>query len=213
MTVADHHEIERTFALGRTDAAPLDVLAAVPGVADVVEPVTAELEATYVDTDDLALVRAGVTLRRRTGGADAGWHLKVPSGQGRDEIHRPLGEDAGAVPADLRERVEPWSGGRALAGVAVVRTHRTTYDLLDAEGAPLAEVADDVVTGEPLDGGPTTAWRELEVELTGGDVPLLDAATEALAAAGIEVSTQPRKIEAVLAHRLLDDEAVGSDED
>ena len=54
---------------------------------------------------------------------------------------------------------------------------------------------------------------ELEVELTGGDVPLLDAATEALAAAGIEVSTQPRKIEAVLAHRLLDDEAVGSDED
>jgi len=32
-----------------------------------------ELVATYFDTTDLALAATGVTLRRRTGGEDAGW--------------------------------------------------------------------------------------------------------------------------------------------
>ena len=34
-----------------------------------------ELDATYFDTADLRLARAGVTMRRRVGGDDAGWHL------------------------------------------------------------------------------------------------------------------------------------------
>lgn len=38
------------------------------------------LAAQYWDTADLRLLRAGLTLRRRTGGHDAGWHLKLPAG-------------------------------------------------------------------------------------------------------------------------------------
>jgi inorganic triphosphatase YgiF len=38
------------------------------------------LDAIYFDTPDLALARAGITLRRRDGGSDPGWHLKLPAG-------------------------------------------------------------------------------------------------------------------------------------
>ena len=38
------------------------------------------LEAVYYDTPNLRLLAEGVTLRRRTGGEDAGWHLKLPVG-------------------------------------------------------------------------------------------------------------------------------------
>src|SRR4051812_11066214 len=50
------------------------------------------LAATYFDTDDLRLAAAGLTLRRRTGGDDAGWHLKVPAAPGaRSEVQLPAG--------------------------------------------------------------------------------------------------------------------------
>ena len=146
-----HHEVERAYAVGPDDALP--DLGALPGVASVTEPVTAHLVATYLDTEDLALVRAGVTLRRRTGGADEGWHLKVPAGDGRDEVHRPLGSAlAGPRRAGAhRPRLDP---GRPLAPVAVVETERTTRLLLAADGTVLAEVADDAVVGTPVGGRP-----------------------------------------------------------
>src|SRR4051794_30840 len=52
------------------------------GVAPVAEgePLRQRLEATHFDTADLRLASAGLTLRRRTGGDDAGWHLKIPAG-------------------------------------------------------------------------------------------------------------------------------------
>src|ERR1700736_4463049 len=37
------------------------------------------LDAEYYDTPDLRLIKSGVTLRRRYGGSDEGWHLKLPS--------------------------------------------------------------------------------------------------------------------------------------
>src|ERR1700723_2328951 len=49
-----------------------------PRVASVSEPELQTLTAEYYDTDDLRLLRAGITLRRREGGSDAGWHLKLP---------------------------------------------------------------------------------------------------------------------------------------
>ena len=39
------------------------------------EPTEFALSATYYDTADLRLARSGLTLRRRSGGTDAGWHL------------------------------------------------------------------------------------------------------------------------------------------
>jgi hypothetical protein len=50
------------------------------------------LEAVYFDTVDLRLARAGITLRRREGGSDPGWHLKLPAGgDSRDEVRMPVG--------------------------------------------------------------------------------------------------------------------------
>ena len=58
--------------------------AAVDGAGPVAEgePQHQQLAATYFDTADLRLAAAGLTLRRRTGGDDAGWHLKVPAAGG-----------------------------------------------------------------------------------------------------------------------------------
>ncbi|MGK2855182.1 MAG: CYTH domain-containing protein, partial [Microbacteriaceae bacterium] len=42
---------------------------------------TQTLEAVYFDTPGYDLAARRVTLRRRTGGADAGWHVKLPAGQ------------------------------------------------------------------------------------------------------------------------------------
>src|ERR1041384_2837368 len=77
-------EIERKYE-GPADAE----IPELPGV--VAGPQHITLDATYYDTADLRLIRNGLTLRRREGGEDAGWHLKVPVGKDtRDEIHIPL---------------------------------------------------------------------------------------------------------------------------
>src|SRR5215831_858570 len=76
---------------------PLDDL---PRVAEVSGPEDETLIAEYYDTHDLRLLQAGVTLRRRNGGHDAGWHLKLPEapegGQdgapSRREIQVPFGQ-------------------------------------------------------------------------------------------------------------------------
>src|SRR6476646_3697567 len=86
-----HHEGEHTYVPGPDLEVP--DLTALPGV-DRVGPTAARaLEATYFDTAGLDLLSAGITLRRRTGGDDEGWHLKLPSGSGRVEVQHPLGHD------------------------------------------------------------------------------------------------------------------------
>jgi len=60
-----------------------------PRVAGTSVPQEQVLEAEYYDTGDLRLIRAGITLRRRSGGHDDGWHLKLPlGGRTRREIRR-----------------------------------------------------------------------------------------------------------------------------
>lgn len=62
-------------------------------------PTDTELTAVYLDTVDGALARQGVALRRRTGGSDAGWHLKVRLDDSeRREVRRPLGPNANRPP-------------------------------------------------------------------------------------------------------------------
>ncbi len=87
-------EIERKYDPGAGGAAVLDAVKAMTGtagVAAVSQQPEQLLDAVYYDTADLRLIRAGVTLRRRSGGEDAGWHLKLPAGADtRDEIRLPL---------------------------------------------------------------------------------------------------------------------------
>jgi inorganic triphosphatase YgiF len=71
-------ESERKFDV-RPDV-PAPPLGALPGVLRVGGAAEHHLEAIYFDTVDLALAAHGITLRRRTGGHDAGWHLKLPLG-------------------------------------------------------------------------------------------------------------------------------------
>ena len=62
------------------------------------DPKRIYLSATYFDTEDLALIQHKVTLRRRVGGDDEGWHLKLPVRKDtRQELHAPLGEGTAAA--------------------------------------------------------------------------------------------------------------------
>ncbi|MGW6457732.1 CYTH and CHAD domain-containing protein [Streptomyces sp. NPDC055078] len=82
-------EIERKYEA--TSDTRLPDLTRVTGVAALADRGRADLDAVYYDTADLRLAAASITLRRRTGGADAGWHLKLPVAPGvRDEIAAPL---------------------------------------------------------------------------------------------------------------------------
>jgi len=72
-------------------------------------------------------------------------------------------------------------------------------------GQPLAEIADDEVTGsrpdpaDPARWRPADSWRELEVELVSGTRSLLNATAGQLRAAGAEPSKSASKLARVLA--------------
>ncbi|MCG8920334.1 CYTH and CHAD domain-containing protein [Actinokineospora sp. PR83] len=155
-------------------------LVGVGGVTAVRGPERSDLDASYFDTQDLRLARAGITLRRRTGGGDAGWHAKLPVGPDtRDEVRFPLGRAKKTVPAALAALVRAHTLDEPLVPVARIVTRRDEWTLLDADGEQVALLADDHVTAVPTDGKAAT-WRELEVEAT--DAAALDPIGEALGA-------------------------------
>nr|WP_275585411.1 CYTH domain-containing protein [Blastococcus saxobsidens] len=198
-------EIERKFDVGAGFEVP--DLAGVPGIAAAGPPAAHDLVAVYHDTADLRLVRSRVTLRRRTGGPDEGWHLKLPAGAARRELHLPLGEAAGGPPRELRDAVAELVAGEALVPVVTLRTRRVATALRDAEGRVLAEVADDTVAATVLPTAPAgepeqRSWREVEVELVEGEEPLLAAVGAVLVAAGAQPSARVSKLASALAGRL-----------
>jgi len=167
------------------------------------------LSATYFDTDDLDLSKNRITLRRRVGGTDEGWHLKRPVRKDtRRELRVPLDEgpapDAGTVPALLAAQVEDLTAGRPLRAIAILDTERTVVTLTDPAGGPMAEVADDRVTATRLSapGSEPLTWREIEVELLAEDPAatpgLLEAAGQALRQAGARRSSSSSKLERLL---------------
>ena len=199
---ARHVEIERKLDAPSGFVVP--DLTALPGVTAVSDPVEHSLDATYFDTADLRLNGARLTLRRRTGGTDAGWHLKRPAANGaRTEEHHPLGRASRTVPSALRAAVAVHTRGVAVGPVVRLRTTRTVRNLLGADGAVLAEVAVDAVhAAVPSANGrwaTLSAWDEVEVELVGGTTKLLDKAVKALVRAGAAVSDSPSKVARALA--------------
>ena len=200
--VTDTREIEMKYEAGpETVLPPLEDL---PRVASEAGPDEVKLEAEYYDTADLRLLRAGVTLRRRRGGKDAGWHLKLPAGpQTRREIRAPLGRGGRAVPAELASLVRVYTRGEALAPVARIATVRRTRTLIDEAGTSLAEVVADEVSAQTLGDSTTiSSWREVEVELTGGDRHLLRAADKRLRRGGLRPAGRTAKLERTLAGQL-----------
>jgi inorganic triphosphatase YgiF len=158
------------------------------------------LSATYFDTEDLDLIKNRITLRRRVGGPDEGWHLKLPVREDtRQEVRTPLSAgEVGSVPAQLAAQVEDITAGRPLHPIAILDTERTVVTLTGQAGEPLAEVADDLVTASRLDqrdAEPMT-WREIEIEAAeGAEVAgLLEAAGQALRQAGARRSSSASKL-------------------
>jgi CHAD domain-containing protein len=190
-------EVERKFEAGPD--APLPDLS---DVADAVsEPEESQLDATYFDTADAQLARHGVTLRRRTGGDDSGWHLKLPVGQDeRTEVRLPLGRATRTVPPALVREVRGLVRDHPLVPIAMLHTKRVERRLLDSDGRALATLADDTIHAErPNDGAvELSTWREIEVELANGDRSFLDAISRPLRNAGLTPSASSSKLARVL---------------
>jgi hypothetical protein len=173
--MAEHLEIEQKFDVDagfeRPDRAALEErLRGEHGERiTAAEPVLHQLSATYFDTADGRLAARKITLRRRTGGTDEGWHLKLPATavpayvprdadgtalpggpSARREIHAPLGAADRDVPVDLSARVAEVTGNLPLAPIATLDTERTVVTLYGDDGRVVAEIADDVVTGRRL---------------------------------------------------------------
>ena len=203
-----HLEIESKYDVA--DAQPLPDLVGVGGIKTVEATPEMVLTATYFDTPEHALSSSGATLRRRTGGEDDGWHLKLSVADGeRLEVHRPLGRGQ-TPPAALTSLVRAFAGSNDLAAVATLTTRRTVHRLLDAEGRALAELADDTVTGERLDQDlPDVRWREVEIELLEGDRELMAGLAAAMRDAGVAPAGSASKVGRVL-HAPAAAEAPGS---
>ena len=197
-------EVERKF-----DVEPSFAVPDLTGLGAAVDaPVEHRLEAVYFDSPDLRLLRSRITLRRRTGGTDEGWHLKLPSDGGdRWEQHSPLGRAVKRPPKAVIAPVLGVLRGSAAEPVATLQTRRLVTVLRDADGRALAEVADDTVTAtvpdpDPAQPAEARSWREVEVELGSGDEALLAAVAEALVAAGARPSESASKVGRALAARL-----------
>jgi len=153
---------------------------------------------TYFDTPSAHLAQLGVTLRRREGGPDAGWHLKVPDGVARQEITD--NSEASTLPVALAELVTGLRAGEELRPVARIDVSRTVHRLLTAEEGVLAEIADDSVDAATMgEESRLTAWREIEVELKpAGNARLLKTVGKKLRAAGAERSAYGSKLRRAL---------------
>ncbi|MFF4446971.1 CHAD domain-containing protein [Streptomyces sp. NPDC001502] len=191
-------EIERKFEFSKAKSARRGVpdLTGTAAIAAVSDQGTVDLDAVYYDTPDQRLAADGLTLRRRTGGADEGWHLKLPVSPGvRDEIGAELSD---AVPPSLAALVRSRVRGSGLQPQVRLLSSRKVSHLLDAGGALLAELSTDAVVAER--GEATATWTEVEVELADGvDPELLDAVEKTFRKAGLRVSDAPSKLARALA--------------
>lgn len=199
-------EIERKY---ESDDSGLPDLTGVAGIATVLDKGVVDLDAVYYDTADERLAADSLTLRRRTGGSDAGWHLKFPVAPGvRDELRAPLSD---MVPRDLARLVRSRVRNGELRPLVRLLSSRDVRELLDAEGELIAEASVDAVRAERLGGpgaGRVAQWAEMEVELAEGrDPELLDAIEERLREAGVRPARSASKLARALSETAPENEA------
>ncbi|UQX09527.1 CYTH and CHAD domain-containing protein [Candidatus Mycobacterium methanotrophicum] len=205
-------EVERKFDVGESTSPPS--FAGVPEIHQVERLPTQELDAVYFDTPARDLASRRITLRRRTGGVDAGWHLKLPAGpDARTEVREPLGSDEEShhdVPTELVDVVLAIVRDRPLNPVARITTTRAVQRLYDADDAVLAEFCDDqvIATRAATPDAPEVEqrWREWELELTQPETntALLDTLSDRLLGAGARPAGHGSKLARVLGTRPKD---------
>lgn len=199
MTAVAHREVERKYEFPEGVEARVD-WSGLEGWTVSADPVEHRMEAVYHDTQDMALGRRLVALRRRRGGADDGWHVKFHGPGGRHEFQVPLLRTPDRMPASVRNLLAGLTGGQELRPVATLRTVRQVRTISDSTGAEVAELAADVVEAVDEHTGTERSWSEWEVELLDGTVPeerqeQIFAAVEAVVrAAGGTPSTSRAKI-------------------
>jgi CHAD domain-containing protein len=151
----------------------------------IVRPAT-KLRATYYDTVDLRLARAGASLRYRRGD-DEPWTVKIPTDAPgiRNEIS--LSGPQSTIPGRLLELVTGYTRGAALAPVTTLNTIRQAYQVCDRDDRVAVEVVDDMVT---VSEGKRTVlkFREIEAERKAGKARLLDRVEVLLRDAGATVT-------------------------
>jgi CHAD domain-containing protein len=176
-------EEERKYDVGADFTMP-ELKACLPAGGTVTGRPPATLRAAYYDTTDLRLARSGVSLRYRSGAhREQPWTAKLPTDTigTRYEITRAGGPRS--VPPELAGVLTAYHRGAPLHRATSLRTVRRLYELRDATGALLAEVADDtvaVLAGRSV----VERFREIEVERFDGGTKLLDRIDAALRAAG-----------------------------
>ncbi|ORV99721.1 CYTH and CHAD domain-containing protein [Mycobacterium kyorinense] len=202
-------EVERKFDVAESTLPPS--FGGIPAISRIEKRPPQRLDAQYFDTPDQDLASHRITLRRRTGGTDAGWHLKLPAGpDARTEVRAPLSD---TVPDDVRDVVLAIVRDRPLQPIARISTIREVQLLSGADGEPLAEFCDDRVTASSADPSTEQCWREWELELAGPDADantvLLDLLSNRLLDAGATRAPLASKLARVLdrhdAQRLPDD--------
>jgi CHAD domain-containing protein len=188
-------EEERKYEVGTGFVVP-DLTACLPTGGSVVAQPPGYLRATYYDTADRRLARAGASLRFRRGDP-LPWTVKLPTDVPgvRHEISR--AGAPGTVPGELIALVTSFTRGAALEPAAVLRTTRRVYELRDRSDRLLAELDDDTVA--VLDGKSVRSkFREIEVERHEGGRKLLDRVGEELRAAGAVTGTfTPKHVRAL----------------
>ena len=198
--VSEEIEVEAKFIFGRDSALPdLSQVAPLGPIA------VSNLNALYFDTPELQLQALGVALRRRSGGADAGWHLKMKSEADGEkiEVHAPI--TGARPPMSLRNALPESVHMSPLLPVARLETRRVETPLLSPRGAVLATLCDDEVRAdtslEAASGEserPFATWHEVEVELGMGDRRVLTHLSRVLLSSGLLAAPYGSKISRAL---------------
>lgn len=150
-----------------------DLTGVLPGAIVAVLP-TLRLRATYWDTPDLRLTRAGASLRYREGEGPARWTVKLPAAAPADgSLNRRELDFEGSpanVPGSAAGILTAYVRAARLGPVAQIESRRARLELRDRRGIRVAELDDDQVT--VMDAGrPAAEFREVEIELAPGASP------------------------------------------
>ncbi len=163
--------------------------------AAIAQPRAQRLVATYFDTPDDALDRAGMSLRLRKSGArrvmTVKWATRDSHGFARGEVEAPFRGDLPDVDIfgpEVSERIKEVTRGEPLTPRFETRVRRRTAEV--AVGASLVELALD--EGEIVAADARRKISECELELKAGDAAALFGLAAQLTRAGLRVNPESK---------------------